>query len=162
MKKLGAHLIKQDKYFEESTLYALACVLAYKRILLLDGIYSQIEQIKPDLGTFLKERLDDIDSTLEGLKSVSLYRYHRLALAETVIQRVENRLSACTYLEFKKQYEDSSSGIEEALKPTKEFLFYLNKPDIGYFMYDLKKTAIKIGDETGISSSLVEDERSSS
>ena len=157
LKKRGARMVTQDKYFEVSTLYSLACVLAYRRILLLEGVYSKIEQAKRDLGSFLNERLIGIDSILENFQtSTPFYRYERLILAETVIQRIGDRLGTHTYLEFKKQYDDSSSGVEESLKPAKDFLSHLSKPDIGYFMEELKQIAIRVGDETRIASSLIE------
>jgi hypothetical protein len=71
--------------------FFFSAVLAYRRILLLEGVYSKIEQVKPDLGCFLNKSLSGIDSILENLqKSAPFYRYHRLTLAETVIQRLGN------------------------------------------------------------------------
>jgi hypothetical protein len=131
-------------------LYSLACVLAYTRILLLEGVY-------PDLGSYLNQKLMiGIDSILENLAKVTpFYKYDRVTLAETVIQRIGDRLGTYTYLEFKKQYEDSNSGIKESLKLAQDFLSNLSKPDIGNFMEELKQIVIKVGDETGISSSLI-------
>ena len=92
LKGPGSHNI-HDKYYEASTLYSLACVLAYRRILFLDGVYSKIVHVEPDFGSFLNERLDGIDSILKNLqKSAPFFNYHRLILAETVTQRVGDRL----------------------------------------------------------------------
>ena len=45
IKDRGGRLVMSDKYYEHSTLYALASGLAYNRIMLLDGIYSQLRSL---------------------------------------------------------------------------------------------------------------------
>jgi hypothetical protein len=131
-------LIIHNPYFEESTLYALACVLAYKRILLLAGVYSQIQQTKSDFGSILNDRLHNIESAMNNFQTpLSLYNYHRLTLAERVMERIGDRHITC-------------SGIKKSLEPS------IKKPDIKIFMDELKQLSIKIGNETGVPSSLVE------
>ena len=39
---MGGRVIMENGYYEKDTLYALGCLLAYKRILLLDGVYSHM------------------------------------------------------------------------------------------------------------------------
>jgi hypothetical protein len=158
LKKRGPNNLMKEKYFESSTIYTLACVLAFKRILLLEGVYSRIYQISPELGTFLNKNLEIIDSIIENLQNTSsFYRYQRIILAETVIQRIEGRLSTCTYVEFKKQYEDTNTGTKESLKPADDFLRLLKRPEIAILMDRLKTIAIRLGQETGIASSLVKE-----
>jgi hypothetical protein len=154
--------VAADPNFEGSLLYSLACVLAHRRILLLEGGYSKMEQVKPGLGSDLNKSLIGIDSISETRETMpQFFRYDRITLAETVIRRNGDRLGTYTYIEFKKQYEDINSGIEKSLKPAKKFLFELQKSDIEYFMDELKPIAIKVGHETHITSSLEKEEKRS-
>ena len=59
-------------------LYALACVLAFKQILLLDGVYPKLLRFKGTKND-LRRNLQQIDWMLDD--SIFLH-YHRLALAE--------------------------------------------------------------------------------
>jgi hypothetical protein len=153
IKNKEASIVLEDIYFEETTLYALGCVLAYRRILLLDGIYSQLHP--PRFGIFLKEKMQNIDTEIDRLQSIfQFYRYDRLALAEALMRRQDNHLRTATYLEFKEQYEDTNSHIKKSLKPAKDFVSHLKPPEVDKLMGEVKQVAIRIGSESGIRSSL--------
>jgi hypothetical protein len=153
IKNKGGHRIMNDIYFEETTLYALGSVLAYARIFLLDGVYSQMEQVKSTLGTNVKNKLYAIDAALDVEFNVPFFRYERLALAEAVIRK-DTTHHICSYLEFKKSYQDTSSNLKKSLEPAKIFISSLEGPEVASIMADLKKLVILIEDHTGIVSKL--------
>jgi hypothetical protein len=70
IKNKGGRQIMQDSYYEESTLYALASVLAYSRIYLFDGVYSQIERLESGFGILLVLQSLNTTSTIHGKKDV--------------------------------------------------------------------------------------------
>jgi hypothetical protein len=100
--------VMEDDYFAKSSLYSLGRVLALERILMLEGVYPQLQRVNPGMGEFLKtHRLD------ERLTSV-LYQYDRLVLAEAVMEREGPHFRTSTYLEFTARY---ATREEEARDP---------------------------------------------
>ena len=154
IKNKGGRMVMDSNYFEESTLYSLGCILAYRRILLFDGIYSQIDKLIPGLGIFLKEKLNDIDKILDSGK-VSLYRYNRLLLAEVIIQKENGKLNVCSYLKFKELYEDSPR-IKDFLKPSKKWVSNLKGHEVEPLMMILGEIVKKLVKETGIETNITE------
>jgi hypothetical protein len=64
-KKVEKEQEKKNTYFTISTLYILGSVLAYNRIMLLEGIYAQLEGLSPKhlwLDTLLKSHNTNIVS----------------------------------------------------------------------------------------------------
>ena len=55
-------------YYVLTTLYSLGSILAYHRILLFEGIYSQIDYIYPEFGGFLIAKLDEFGTKLDRAK----------------------------------------------------------------------------------------------
>ena len=51
---------EEGEYFLNSTLYILACLFAFKRIFILDGIYAKIGQLCPGLDDIIKKNLNAI------------------------------------------------------------------------------------------------------
>jgi len=144
-----------DPYFERSTLYALACLLAYNRILLLDGVYSQIEIFRPGLGVALRKKLQQVEFSLDAeIPGAGFYRYNRIALAETVMERVEGRWIIKGYLEFNNRYEKIE--IQKALIPAKSFVLQVSNSKLDSLLKDLMDIAIDVGKVTGITPSIQE------
>lgn len=153
--KRGGHLTMGKSYYEQTTLYALGCMLAYKRILILDGIYSQISGFL--YLSNLKMNIELLDKIIDKFQMNSkFYRYERLALAEAVIiRRKDDSLSVCTYLEFKTKYEDPSLNLSELLEPSKKFVEYLKDSDfIDEIMPILKDIVDCLSKETKISNTI--------
>jgi hypothetical protein len=116
-----------NNYYTINTLYELGSILAYNRIMLLEGIYSQLEDASSTSGDWLKEKLGHIDSKLDR-GHVRFNRYHRIALAEALIKRgPDNRLYILTYLEFVREYLDPHSTIASFLGPAIEFVTKVEK-----------------------------------
>ena len=159
IKQRGGRMIMENVYYETTTLYALAKVLAIKHILITEGIYSNIENIKPGLGIDLRDKLEAFDKRLDQINfeldnPTRFYRYDRQLLAETVLEKEEQYLRVSTFLNFRKQYDDSSSSIRTLLAPTKEFVLQLDGSNISEIMKDLSTIAERLSEETGIRTSV--------
>lgn len=118
-----------DEYYTVSTLYALRAILAYHRILLLEGIYVQIEYIYPKFGSLLIKKFDEFGSGLnkmkiknrQSLRSVKLFRYDRMALGDAITEKDNNMPRLCSYLKFKNMY-GNDNDIKSALEPASQFV----------------------------------------
>jgi len=144
--------VKDNHYFEVSTFYSLGSILAYRRILLFDVIYSQIDELISELGTCLKNKLNEIDTKLDS-GSVSLYRYDRLLLAEVIIDKENGKLNVSSYLQFKELYEDNPR-IQDMLKPSKEWISNLKAGEVEPLMVILYEIAKKIAKKTKIETNI--------
>ncbi len=114
---------------EVTTLFAIGRVLAYERILLWDGVYLQLRQLKkfdPTLGPSLRTLLLQMDQMLDN---GHFQRYHRLALAEMVTARDTDHLRTSTYLEFKQIYYGLTEAGDQTLQSAKYFLRQLHRPE---------------------------------
>jgi hypothetical protein len=141
----GGRAVMEDRYFEISTLYALGRVIAYERILLLDGVYPQLKQIDHDLSIYLKEEMQEIGNLMSGF-----HKYDQLALAEAVMEVVDGYSRAATYLEFKRRYDEDASLGGKTLLPAKEFLATFAGHQLDSLLKTLAKTAKKIAKKTEI------------
>ena len=148
----GGRKVMEDRYFEISTLYALGRVIAYERILLLDGVYPQLKQIDPDLSICLKDKMQEIGTLMTGF-----HKYDQLALAEAVIEKVNGYSRAATYLEFKRRYDEDASLGSKTLLPAKEFLTTFAGHQLEGLLKTLAKTANKIAKKTEIPTTVEED-----
>jgi hypothetical protein len=110
---------QNDEYFKVSTLYALGRVLAYDRILHLEGIYPRLERLHAGKATELRKTLRHLDLKLN---QHGFYRYDRLALAESVLERTKGYLGTGTYLEFKRLYMPEDSLEHASLQPAREYI----------------------------------------
>jgi hypothetical protein len=111
----GGRYFIPDDYFETTTLYALGRVLAIERILVLEGVYPQIDDAYPKLGEFLMKRRIDHELQATGFRM-----YDRVALAEAMIEHDGERFRISTYLEFRRRYETKGSPEKKWLVPAKE------------------------------------------
>jgi hypothetical protein len=151
VKNRGGQAVMGSSYYEVSTLYALGRVLAYERILVLDGVYPQLEDVYPDLGRFLKARLQNMDSQL---RERQFYRYNRLALAESSMEREEDHLRTSTYMHFRQHYERPNSLVKVSLEPAKHFIATLGGPEVAGLLDELRCTAKRLESVTRIPTTL--------
>ena len=145
----GDNLQTAEAYFQVTSLYALGRVLAIERILAIEGVYPQLEIYCSTLGQFLKTNRVDSLLNVHGF-----YQYHRISLAEAVIEYDEQHFRASTYLEFRRRYENSESPERKWLTPAIEAIASLSeKPAL---LTKLKEIALKISEQTDMPSSLKE------
>jgi hypothetical protein len=112
-----------EQYYTQTTLYTMGSVLAYKRILLLDGVYPQIDRV-------IKEQLSKLDCCIADISKNNergFYIYDRQALAEAIMERREDYWQSCTFLDFKKRYEDSESLIKKPTEKARNFVVQIKK-----------------------------------
>lgn len=149
----GGRAVMDSGYFEESTIYALAIVLAFKRIFLLGGIYNLISERNKALADYLNETLEHIDLWLRRKGSqFKFYHYNRQALAEVVMERRCDRWQTTTYWEFIQNYRNKSSFDDPILKPAKDFIgsFHAKDQDTEKTIQVLNRTVDRLGRETSI------------
>jgi hypothetical protein len=102
-------------YWDITTLYVLGRALAAERVLILEGAYEAIDHQFPSLAKSLR------DPTVDNMLRRSLrrlFRYHRLALAESVLDTRTGEYRLLMYTEWRRRYEDPSSGLDQLLEPT--------------------------------------------
>lgn len=136
--------VMDDEYFANTMLYALGRVLAIERILVLEGIYPELEALYPELGEFLKA------NRLDPKLADTVYQYHRLALAESMIERAEDGFRPSTYLEFRRRYESSEHGEQQWLAPALEGIRSLQKETYVELMSSLHTVTARLVSETGL------------
>jgi hypothetical protein len=62
------HIKGNDEYYIMSSLYILGAVLSYHRILVIEGIYSQIESLYPKMGVGLLNKLDKFGDSFDRIR----------------------------------------------------------------------------------------------
>lgn len=156
--KQGAISVMASTYYEETTLFAIGRVLAYERIFLWDGVYLHLKELKrfdPTLGDFLRVQLLQMDRSLDKER---FQRYHRLALAEMVMEREAGFLRTGTYLEFEAKYDALSKENNPSLKSAKNFVNGLHKADgkfvLSELMTRLQKILERLEKTTGIETTI--------
>jgi hypothetical protein len=84
-------------YREASTVYAAGRYLAIYRILTLEGVWADLIELDAELVTALKQhRLSE--------KTLGLFHYDQIALAELVLEVGTSEFRTSTYLEFHARY----------------------------------------------------------
>jgi hypothetical protein len=130
-------LIKgNEDYYLTSSLYALGSVLAYHRLLLFEGIYSQIESLTPKAGSQLLNNLDEFGMTLDNIKvtlpgsdkKIKFFRYDRVLLGDILTNEESNIRQTYSYARFRERYE-KEEFIKKNLQPAKDFVEALQYSD---------------------------------
>jgi hypothetical protein len=101
-------------YWKITMLYALARALGAERILAIEGVYPQLESVRPGLGQFLTK--SGVDRAIAKCLGESLFRYHRLALADSAVNREPDGFRVVTYTEFRRRCEDVSWALGRLLE----------------------------------------------
>jgi hypothetical protein len=127
-----------DRYLVTSTMYAFGVLLAQKRRLLLDGVYPKLQELEDGLGEQLEQALESIEREIgrETSSFPSFQRYSRLALAESVMERVGEHWTVGSYLAFAERIEGDST-VKETLGPARHFVDRLDKSDCGALLETL-------------------------
>jgi hypothetical protein len=148
LRRRGGRWVMSEDYMAETTLYALGRVLASERILGLEGVYPEVSELDRELGSFLKDHR--IDPVLAG---EAFYQYHRLMLAETLIEREGDRFRVSTYVDFRMRY-DSDERVRELLAPARKGLETLDGPLGDKLKTVLEDLARRLARETGLATSI--------
>jgi hypothetical protein len=111
-------------YWMITMIYALARALGAERILVIEGVYPQLEKVAPGFGQFLQK--SGVERVFDTSLGERLFHYHRLALAESALERDSDGFRVVTYTEFRRRSEDVSWALDRlfetayaALEPLK-------------------------------------------
>jgi len=114
-------------YLQQSTLYAICCVLAYKRLFYLEGIHFQMQQLKLPIRKELLKVILEFDKSFDALRMTfktdqnfnqppplptdplvaadpPMYHYDKELLGEAVLDISETGSRIITYFEFTKRF----------------------------------------------------------
>ena len=110
-------------YWEVTSLYAVARALGAERILDLEGVYVELRAISPDEAAKLPQHAVEQAVT----EAFGFFRYHRMALAESVLDRAGDEFRLLIYSEFLRRYEDPEWNLKSLLEPVREALSSVQK-----------------------------------
>lgn len=103
-------------YWEVTSLYAVARALGAERILDLEGVYVELRAVSPDEAAKLPQHAVEQAVT----DAFGFLRYHRLALAEAVLDRTGDEFRLLIYSEFLRRYEDPEWNLKSLLEPARQ------------------------------------------
>lgn len=103
------------EYWEVTSLYAVARALGAERILDLEGVYVELHALSSgEAAEFPRHAVEDAVKEAFGF-----LRYHRLALAEAVLDRADDEFRVLIYSEFVRRYEDPQWNLKLLLEPAR-------------------------------------------
>ena len=134
-------------YWQITSLFAIGRTLAAERILDLEGVYIQIET---GFGRQLERR--QVEKAIERALDDVFY-YHRLALAESILERGPDGFRLLTYSEFRRRYADPEWDLEVALEPIVKALARLTDAKLEQLRADLKSLRKQLNELMGTDTS---------
>jgi hypothetical protein len=130
-------------------MYSLGSILAYDRILVFEGVYSQIEDAYSHFGTKLIKQLREFGDKLDDAET--FFRYDRILLGDAITERENGKLRLCSFLKFKDMYEDPK--LKSALLPARRFVERLpSSPKLEIMVDDLFVVLDELAKKTGVES----------
>ena len=111
-------------YWEITSLYAVARALGAERILDLEGVYVELQALPSSECEKLPQRA--VEEAVKEAFEQDFFRYHRLALAEAVLDRTGDEFRLLIYSEFLRRYEDPEWNLESLLEPARQAFGSLN------------------------------------
>jgi hypothetical protein len=103
-------------YWEVTSLYAVARALGAERILDLEGVYVELYALSSEeAAKFPRHAVEEAVKEAFGF-----LRYHRLALAEAVLDRTGGEFRLLIYSEFLRRYEDPQWNLKSLLDPARQ------------------------------------------
>jgi hypothetical protein len=132
-------------YWQITSLYAIGRALAAERILDLEGVYLQI-------GSTFRRHLErrQVEDALRRATQNQVFYYHRLALAESILERGPDGFRLLTYSEFRQRYADPAWDLDDALEPVVKTLTAISEPKLERLRADLKSLGEHLDDVMAI------------
>lgn len=128
-------------YWEVTSLYALARALGAERILELEGVYVDLQTLASSQADELpRHAVEDAVSRAFGF-----FRYHRLALAEAVLDRMGDEFRLLIYTEFLRRYEDDEWNLKTLLEPARQAFASMRKERFEGLERSLRDVSERIG-----------------
>jgi hypothetical protein len=112
-------LSEEGTYMEETTLYAFACFLAYKRVLELEGTYIQMQELGIRQSSIIRSAAVEATESFDALKKILqkkkieqrkieqlaiLHYYDLVALADSVLERESDYPTVMIFSRFRSTY----------------------------------------------------------
>jgi len=92
--------------------------LGAERILDLEGVYVELQAVSPDEAAKLPRHAVEQAVT----EAFGFFRYHRMALAEAVLDWSGDQFRLLIYSEFLRRYEDPEWNLKSLLEPVRHAL----------------------------------------
>jgi hypothetical protein len=102
-------------YWEVTSLYVVSRALGAERVLALEGVYVELDALTSNEDAKLPQRA--VEEAVRKAFGQNLFYYHRLALAEAVLDRSGDEFRILTYSEFLRRYEDPEWNLKSFLEP---------------------------------------------
>lgn len=139
-------------YWEVTNLYVVARALGAERVLALEGVYVDLHALSSDKDPKLPERA--VEKAVENAFGQGLFYYHRLALAEAVLDRPGDEFRLLTYSEFLRRYKDPVWNLESLLEPARQAFGSLSEKRLEWLEQSLKNLSkcireLTVSDNTG-------------
>src|SRR6185437_1594549 len=131
-------------YWEVTSLYAVARALGAERILDLEGVYVELEAVSPNEAAKLPRHAVEQAVT----KAFGLFRYHRMALAEAVLDRSGDEFRLLIYSAFLRRYENPEWNLESLLEPVRQAFSSARKERFKWLEESLLRLSGSIADLT--------------
>jgi hypothetical protein len=112
-------------YWQVTSLYVVGRALAAERVLALEGVYVELQAFSSNEDAKLPERA--VEEAVSRAFGQGLFYYHRLALAEAVLDRPGDDFRLLTYSEFLRRYEDPDWNLKSLLGPVRQAFDSLDK-----------------------------------
>jgi hypothetical protein len=138
-------------YWEITSLYAVARALGAERILDLEGVYVELEAVSSDEAAKLPRHAVEEAVT----RAFGFFRYHRLALAESVLDRTGDEFRLLIYSEFLRRYEDPEWNLKSLLEPALQTLSSIHTGKFEALEQSLMNLSVCIADLTASHSAKV-------
>lgn len=133
-------------YWEVTSLYVVARALGAERLLALEGVYVELQELFSDRGKQLPQRA--VEEAIRRTFGSDLFYYHRLALAEAVLDRSGDEFRILTYSEFLRRYEDPDWNLKSILSPARQAFESLSKEKLTKLEDSLRSLARRIREVT--------------
>jgi hypothetical protein len=93
-------------------------------MLALEGVYVDLRELSSDEDPKLPERA--VEEAVKNAFESGLFYYHRLALAEAVLDRPGDEFRLLTCSEFLRRYENPEWNLQSLLEPARQAFGSLN------------------------------------
>jgi hypothetical protein len=126
-------------YWQITSLYAIGRALAAERSLDLEGVYVQLEST---FGRELGRR--QVEDAIRRAMRNKVFYYHRLALAESILERGPDGFRLLTYSEFRRRYAEPEWDLDVALEPVVKALTTLTDANLEELRTDLMSVRTRL------------------
>jgi hypothetical protein len=114
-------------YWEITNLYVFGRALGAERLLALEGVYVELDALSYNEAANSSEKDEKlpqraVEKAVEKVFGQRLFYYHRLLLAESVLDWTGDEFRLLTYWEFLRRYENSEWNLKSLLEPIRHAL----------------------------------------